>query len=205
MAYRCTLVSDSLTISERALRWAINLFKSLEIELEQNGDRVLWSMKQIGDEPSEFQILCSFEEEPMRVFIGTDFPAQLKARVGGNILSGSELNQLMELYLGPLVSYLEQAKAEWISTRTEEDLSFGAIKRLGSKKFKVGDEKVRAKGFKFIPSGRTRLALPVVNAEFWIAKIGGEDVLILSDVRFSGPITRFYVRIKKMTLRVQQK
>jgi len=205
MIYRCILVSDSLTISERALRWAINLFKSLEIELEQNGDKVLWSMKQVDDKPSEFQISCSFEEEPMRVFIGTDFAAQLKGRIGGNILSGSELNQFMELYLGPLVSYLEQAKAEWISTRTEEDLSFGAIKRLGSKKFKVGDKKVRAEGFKFIPSGRTRLALPVVDAEFWIANIGGEDVLILSDVRFSGPITRFYVRIKKMILRGQQK
>jgi len=193
-----------MSISEKALRWAINLFKSLEIELEQNGDKVLWSMKQIGEEPDEFQISCSFEEEPMRVFVGTDYATQ-KGRIGGNILSGSELNRFLELYLGPLVSYLEQARAEWIPTRTQEDLSFGAIKRLGSKKFKLGGEKVRAEGFRFIPSGRTRLALPVVSAEFWITNIGGEDVLILSDVRFSGPITRFYVRIKKVIPRGQQK
>ncbi len=194
-------MKEFLTISENALRWATKLFKVLEIELEQNGDKVLWSIKQIDDRPDEFQISCSFEKEPMRVFVRTDFAAQLKGRVGGNILSGSELNQYLELYLGPLVSYLEQAKAEWILTKTQEDRGFGVIRSLGSKKFKVGDNKVEAEGFRFTPSGRTRLALPVVNAEFWIANVGGEDILILSDIRFSGPITRSYVRIKKMVLR----
>jgi len=194
-------VSKDLTIPEKALHWAIKLFTFLEIELEQNGDKVLWTMEQVGDRPSEFQISCSFERESMRIFVGTNFTGKLKARIGGNILSGSKLKQLMELYLGPLVSYLEQAKAEWISTRHQEDRSYGIIESLGTKKFKVGKEKVKAEGFRFVPSGGTRIALPVIDAEFWITNIEGEDVLILSNVHLSGPISRSYVRLKKMILR----
>ncbi len=191
-------VIDDPTISERALQWATRLFKYLEIELEQDGDKVLWSMKQVGEEPNEFKISCSFEKESMIVFVGTDFLSQLKGRIGGNILSGPELSRFLELYMGPLVSYLESAKASWICSRDIEDLDFGLLESLGTKKFKVGDMKIKANGFRFTPSGRTRLAMPVVNAEFWVASVGGEEVLILSDVRLAGPIRKSYVRVRKM-------
>jgi len=191
-------VIEDLTISERALQWATKLFKYLEIELEQDGDKVLWSIRQVGDEPGEFKITCSFEKEPMIVFVGTNFRGQLKGRVGGNILSGSELSQFLELYMGPLVSYLESAKAKWISSRDVEDLDFGSLESLGTKKFKVGEIKIKASGFRFAPSGRTKLVLPVVNAEFWVADIGGEEVLVLSDVHLAGPFGRSYVRVRKM-------
>ncbi|RLG40191.1 MAG: hypothetical protein DRO05_06960 [Thermoproteota archaeon] len=190
-------MEDGLSFSEEALKWAIKLFKLLEIELEQNGDRVLWSIRQIGAEPDEFQITCSFEEEPMRILVHGQ---ELKGRIGGKTLSGPELTRSMELYLGPLVSYLQQARAEWISARHEEDRSFGTTRSLGSKKFRVG-AKVRAKGFRFTPSGSTRLATPVLSAEFWITDVKGEEVLVLSDVRLSGSIGRSCVRIRRMVVR----
>lgn len=193
----CDVLDLYGSISERALRWALKLFKLLELELRQNDDKVLWSMKQVGEEPYEFLISCSFEEEPLRISL-KDFEGEIRAKIGERSLSGSELNQIMELYLGPLVSYLQHAKAEWIVTRAKEDLSYGRLKSLGERKFKLGKHKFRARGFKFLPSGETRLALPVLDAEFWIAEIKGKEVLILSDINLSGPISRSYVGVREM-------
>ncbi len=120
---------------------------------------------------------------------------------GEEVSSPKRAASLLENYLGPFVAYHDVTTREYYRARDKLDRSAGRVKKLGRKKFRFGDVKLKAEGYRYFPASSISAPHPVKQIEFWISRIGEEEILLKYRAEMWVKPRLFWMEVRELAVR----
>ena len=174
----------------------------MRLEMGQGLESGEWGFRLIGQEEVEGEACKVVKLLPSYAGPGEFWLRQdgsvMRAEVEGEEVPPGRAEYALENYLGPFVAYYDILHSEPLQKREKLDKSAGKVKRLGKKKFKLGNVKLEAEGYRYSPAVGAPASHPVLKAEFWVARIEYLDLLVSYEAEMWVEPRKFWIKLKEI-------
>ncbi|MDK2464808.1 MAG: hypothetical protein QI223_08575 [Candidatus Korarchaeota archaeon] len=178
----------------------------MRMEVGEEFESGFWEFEILDRRVSEGEACLIFALRPSyagegKFWVLTDGSVSRAVVEGEEVSSPKRAASLLENYLGPFVAYHDVTTKEYYRKREGLDRSVGRVKRLGKKKFKFGDFKLKAEGYRYFPASSISAPHPIKQIEFWVSKVGEEEILLRYRAEMWVKPRLFWIEVRDLTLR----